>query len=579
MQNIFRLTFLLVLLTEALCAQTYITNISVADVVQHCWMPNQTVTITHDLISDVRPAEQVKVPANATIVDGEGKFLLPGLVDAHIHFSQTGGLYTRPDAIDLRKYKPYQEEIDWAHDHMEEVLRRYLQNGITTVIDVGTTVNFLKHRDSFKEATYAPSIYMSGPLLTTYEPAALSHLGDDGPFNLVKTVEDAINLVQQQLQYQPDMIKIWYIVGRDTSDIEASARRYLPIIKAISDEAHKNNLPLAVHATQRITAKLAVENGCDYLVHSVDDELLTDDFVQLLKNKKTILCPTLIVHDGYVNTFGQHLHISHHEQRMGDPIQLGSLLDLKHLPDTAMTNRYYRRINTPEKTEGTQKANDIMLANLRKLSDAGVIIATGTDAGNIGTLHASSYLTEVLAMQASGMTNWQILEASTINGAKVVGKEKEFGSITKGKKANLVLLEADPIADMENITKIYRVINKGVIIDPDTLIPVSPVALAQQQLNAYNLRDIDAFLEPYADDVEIYNYPDNILYKGKTEMKLDYSALFQSAPDLHCELAGRTVEGNIVTDQEIVRFGNRKIEANVIYHTGNGKIQKVYFKQ
>ena len=314
-------------------------------------------------------------------------------------------------------------------------------------------------------------------------------------------------------------------------------------------------------------------------VHSVDDELLTDEIVQLLKDKKTILCPTLIVHDGYVNTFGQNLHMSHHEQSMGDPFQLGSLLDLKHLPDTAMINRYYRRINTPEKKEDTKTANGIMLANLRKLSDAGVIIATGTDAGNIGTLHASSYLTEVLAMQASGMSNWHILEASTINGAKVVGKENEFGSVTKGKKANLVLLEADPIADIENITKIYRVINKGVVIDPDTLIPVSPVALAQRQLNAYNLRDIDAFLEPYADDVEIYNYPDNILYKGKTEMKLDYSALFQSAPDLHCELAGRTIEGNIVTDQEIVRFGNRRIDANVIYHTGNGKIQKVYFKQ
>ena len=182
-------------------------------------------------------------------------------------------------------------------------------------------------------------------------------------------------------------------------------------------------------------------------------------------------------------------------------------------------------------------------------------------------------------MQAIGMSQWQILEASTINGAKVVGKENEFGSLTKGKKANLVLLEADPIAAIENITKIYRVINKGVVIDPDTLIPVTPVALAQQQLNAYNLRDIDAFLEPYADDVEIYNYPDNLLYKGQAEMKLDYSVLFQSAPDLHCELAGRTVEGNIVTDQEIVRFGNRRIDANVIYHTGNGKIQKVYFKQ
>lgn len=579
MKPICRLTLLLITLANVLCAQTYITNVSVADVEQHRWLPDQTVTITNDLISDVRPADQVKVPANATIVDGEGKFLLPGLVDAHIHFSQTGGLYTRPDAIDLRKYKPYQEEIDWAHGHMEEVLRRYLQNGITTVIDVGTTVNFLKQRASFKDASYAPSIYMSGPLLTTFQPAALSNLGDDGPFNLVSSVEDGRQMVQQQLQYQPDMIKIWYIVGRDTSDIETSARRYLPIIKAICDEAHKNNLPMAVHATQRITAQLAVENGCDYLVHNIEDELLTDDFVQLLKSKGTILCPTLVVHDGYVNTFGQQLHMSAHEQRMGDPFQLGSLLDLKHLPDTAMINRYFRIANTAKRKEKSKTAEEVKLANLKKLSDAGMIIATGTDAGNIGTLHASSYLSEVLAMLNSGMSHWEILEASTINGAKVLRKENEFGSITKGKKANMILLEADPVTDIKNITMIYRVINKGVVIDPDTLIPVTPVALAQQQLNAYNLRDIDAFLEPYADDVEIYNYPDKLLYKGKTEMRLDYSALFDSAPDLHCELAGRTVEGNIVTDQEIVRFGNRKIEATVIYHSDHQKIQKVYIKQ
>ncbi len=574
-----RFFFLFTLLVDTLYAQTYITNVSVADVEQQRWLPNQTVTITNDLITDVRPAGQASIPGNANIIDGAGKYLLPGLIDAHIHFSQTGGLYTRPDAIDLRKFKPYQEEIDWAHDHMEEVLRRYLQNGITTVIDVGTTVNFLKHRDTFKDASYTPAIYMSGPLLTTYQPQALSNLGDDGPFNLVTSIEDGIKMVQQQLQFHPDLIKIWYIVGRDTSDIEASARRYLPIIKAIIDEAHKNNLPMAVHATQRITAQLAVENDCDYLVHSVDDELLTDGFVQLLKNKKTILCPTLVVHDGYVNTFGQHVHMSHHEQRMGDPIQLGSLLDLKHLPDTAMINRYYRHINTPESIADTKMANGIMLANLKKLSDAGVIIATGTDAGNIGTLHASSYLTEILAMQASGMTNWQILEASTINGAKVLRKENEFGTVTKGKKANLVLLEADPAADLENITNIYRVINKGVVIDPDTLIPVTPVALAQRQLNAYNLRDIDAFLEPYADDVEIYNYPNSLLYKGKAEMKLDYSALFESATELHCELAGRTVEENVVIDQEIVRFENRRIDATIFIHTGNGKIQRVYFKQ
>ena len=91
------------------------------------------------------------------------------------------------------------------------------------------------------------------------------------------------------------------------------------------------------------------------------------------------------------------------------------------------------------------------------LSDAGVVIATGTDAGNIGTMHASSYLAELQAMQKSGMTNWQIIEASTINGAKVLDKEDELGSVRIGKKANLILLDANPVEQIENVTKIHRV--------------------------------------------------------------------------------------------------------------------------
>ena len=62
---------------------------------------------------------------------------MPGLTDAHVHFFQSGGLYTRPDAIDFRKYKPYDKEIDWVHNNMEDFLRRYIQCGITSVIDVG----------------------------------------------------------------------------------------------------------------------------------------------------------------------------------------------------------------------------------------------------------------------------------------------------------------------------------------------------------------------------------------------------------------------------------------------------------
>jgi imidazolonepropionase-like amidohydrolase/ketosteroid isomerase-like protein len=572
--------FLFLFQFNLIFSQTYITDVTIADVENQKLIPHQTVIITGDKISKIQAADKVSIPANAIVVAGEGKFLFPGLIDAHVHFSQTGGLYTRPDAIDLREFKPYQEEIDWSHDHMEEVLRRYLQAGITTVIDVGTTVNFLKQRELFKNATYSPTIYMAGPLLTTYEPEVFRGLNHDSPFNLFTSVEDAKKQIEQQLIYHPDLLKIWYIVGQDTSDIETSARNYLPIVKAIIDEVHRNHLKIAIHATERITAQLSVENGCDYLVHSVDDEILSDDFVKLLKKKKTILCPTLVVHDGYVNTFGQNLSMTAHDLKTGDPYQLGSLLDLKHIADTNMVRNYKSYSNTHETQARSKKVNDIMRINLKKLSDGGVTIATGTDAGNIGTLHAASYIAELKAMQESGMTNWQILQASTVNGAKVLDKEKEFGTITEGKSANLILLDASPVENLDHLAQIHRVINKGKVIDPNTLVRETPEALVQRQLNAYNFRNIEAFLETYADDVEVYKEKDQLLYKGKEEMRKFYTKRFENSPGLHCEILNRIVQGNVVIDKEHVQIaGDRFIDGVVMYQVEEGRIKRVYFVQ
>jgi imidazolonepropionase-like amidohydrolase len=567
----------LLLSSSSLFAQTYITNVTIADVEKQKLVPNQTVVITKDLISNIQLSSKIKIPSTATVIDGKGKFLLPGLVDAHIHFFQNGGLYTRPDAIDFRSEMPYNKEIDVAHQTMEDKLRRYLQNGITTVIDVGATYSFLKQRKDFVTKDFAPTVYMTGPLATTYEPSVYENLKEDEPFNLVKTVDDGIKMVQNQLPLQPDFIKIWYITSRDKDGIEASARKNLPIIKAIIEEAHKHKLKVAVHATDRITAQLAVEVGCDFLVHSVDNELLKDDFVQLLKKNKTILCPTLIVHDGYINTFGQKLQFTNHELLKSDPYQLGSLLDLKHLPDTLLINNYKRMVNAEAFLADVAKENATCMQNLKKLSDAGVLIATGTDAGNIGTLHATSYLAELKAMQKSGMNNWQIIQASTINGAKVLNKENEFGTINIGKKANLILLDNNPIENLDHIAKINRVVNRGVVFNPMDLIPETPEALAQRQLNAYNLRNIEAFLEPYAEDVEIYNYPNELQSKGKESMRNGYSDMFKRVPNLHCQLVERIVQGNIVIDKERVQFGNQFIEAVAIYHIENGKIKKVFF--
>lgn len=106
---------------------------------------------------------------------------------------------------------------------------------------------------------------------------------------------------------------------------------------------------------------------------------------------------------------------------------------------------------------------------------------------------------------------------------------------------------------------------------------VTPEDLAQQQLDAYNLRDIEAFLEPYADDVEVYTFPNTLNYKGKETMRKIYGKMFKNVPNLHCKLENRIVHDKIVIDKERVQFNDKIIEALAIYHIENNKIKKVYF--
>lgn len=556
-------------------AQLLIRNTNVVDVEKKKILQGYSVVVQDGKILSVDKDRQYKLAPGTTVIDGTGKYLIPGMVDAHVHFFQSGGIFTRPDAIDLRKYHPYQQELKWTHDHMEDFLRRYTSAGITTVIDVGSSFNFLTQRDSFAAKTYAPDIYMTGPLLTTWVPAPFKGLEKESPFIEMTSEEVTRQGVRDQLPYKPDFIKIWYIVL--DKDKEAGARKNLPLIQAAIDEAHKNNLRVAVHSTEKITAQLAVEAGADFLVHSVDDPI-DDNFIQLLKKKGTVLCPTLIVGDGYSRSLGHTYQFTGDELQLSNPTTVASILDFPW-PDTVLGNRYIQTLARPERVAQVKQDDSILASNLKKLLDAGVIIAAGTDAGNIGTQHAGSFFPELKAMQDAGCSTWDLLQAATINGAKALNRQTEWGSIAKNKQADLVLLNANPVDSLANWRKIDWVINRGVALRPDSLVKNTPEMLVQQQLNAYNAHDLDAFLAPYADDVEIYTFPAKLDTKGKEAMRKNYQFITRT-PGLYCRLLNRMIEGNMVIDHEEIHVNGRPpFTGLAIYVIEKGKIAKVYFPE
>jgi hypothetical protein len=350
---------------------------------------------------------------------------------------------------------------------------------------------------------------------------------------------------------------------------------HLPLVQATIEEAHRAGLRVAVHATERITAELAVNAGADFLVHNIEDELVDAAFVQLLKNKNVVVTPTLVVAGNYSRVFGQSFTVTSRDLHYAHPTPLNSVLDLKHLPDSALANRYLRYIQ--QAGAAAKTTDSITRANLKQLLEGGVTIAVGTDAGNIGTQHVSSYWDELEAMQQSGFDLWRLLQAATINGAKALGKDREFGAIKEGLQANLVLLAKNPLDSLANWRSIDWIINKGVPLQPGSLIAETPETLASAQLAAYNAHNLEAFLEPYADDVEVYNFPDSLQFKGKDQMRKAYQFI-NHTPELHCRLLNRIVQGDTVIDQEEVwGFGEKPVYGTAIYFIRNGKIAKVYF--
>ena len=220
-----------------------------------------------------------------------------------------------------------------------------------------------------------------------------------------------------------------------------------------------------------------------------------------------------------------------------------------------------------------------LLLNLRAVRDAGVTIAMGTDAGNIGTLPGPSIYREFAQMARAGLTPREVLASATINGARLLGRPNELGLIARGRLADMVVLDADPLADVAHLSRIAMVVKGGRAFRQDELVSASPEDVVQRQVNAYNARDLDAFLATYHPDVRIYTFPDTLQMEGHAAMREVYGRMFAELPDLHAHIPRRIVTGNHVVDEEIVTGlrGGARATGTAIYELRDGRISRVWF--
>lgn len=532
---------------------------------------NAIVLIKDSVIIAVGDKIKKHIPDEAEVIDCSGKYIIPGLADGHIHFFQDGGLYTRPDGFDLRHRVSYEQNQQWIKEHLEDFFQRYIKCGITSVYDMGGPYWNFEVRERARHSAIAPRTYLTGPLIASYQPEALTT--DDPPIIEVKNKQEALNLVRKQAELKADFIKVWYVVSKDAS---MSPEEFYPILQSICKESHELGLKVWVHALELETAKKSIQAGADVLVHNVRDKKVDDEFLKMAKENNIILIPTMWVFNSYAAVYSKQLKLFPVEHLLGNPEIIGTLLDMYELSYDELGERQ-RKLQVEMKPIAPKPA---LLYNLKTIHDYGITVAAGTDAGNVGVIHGPSLFHEFNYMRRAGLTPREILTDATLNAAKLLDNQEKFGSIEKNKLADLVVLNENPLEDIQNTTKIHLVMKNGVIFNPDSILPYKPVDLVQIQLNAYNTRDIESFLSVYDEKIEVYSFPDSLLYTGINEMRKRYTPFFEKASKLHCKLVNRITYGEYVMDREFVTTGipdRDNLTAVAIYEVKNGKIKKIWF--
>lgn len=417
------------------------------------------VLVAGGRITCVGTPAQCAVPANATRVDATGRFITPGLVDVHVHFSQTGWLDGRPDGAPLPSLYPYPETARRLRDNPGTFLRALLCSGVTAVFDVGghpwtTTLGARTERDPM-----APHVRAAGPLVTHASRPALQVDDEIYTFLPMSTPADVRASVAKLKAMGASAVKVWYLAPRAERREELDAR-----MMDVGAAATAAGLDLIVHATSLREAKVALRAGAVLLVHSVEDELVDDEFLQLLAANQAVYSPTLIVGRNWTRAFAS--------SALAAPLPID---DPNRCVDSATVARLHNLVpvqaaipeagRSPDRVfsalENAGVSRFPMAENLRRVHRAGAPVVVATDAGNPLTLHGPSIYNEMEAMQAAGIAPADIIVMATRNGARALRRERDLGTLAQGRIADLVVLAEDPRANARAFRSVTHVMRGG----------------------------------------------------------------------------------------------------------------------
>lgn len=372
----------------------------------------QTVVVTDGLIRSVS-AEPPEVPAGATVIDGSGKTLLPGLIDAH------------------------------GHVQKEEHLRQALVFGVTTVLDMFMQVDLASSLRGPAQGRANLADFRSSVTLVTAPGGHGTEYGFVIP--TISSPAEAQAFVDDRIAEGSDFIKVVFddgsAYGVDFPTLDRET------IKAVIDAAHARGKLAVVHIGTQDDARAAIASGADGLMHTFVNQAPEDGTIKLAKEKGAFVVPTLSV----VNVVA------------GKDVSQPLLQTPGFQPYLSPTDRD-QLASRFTRSRAPATAGEWAGQTVRQLAAAGVPILAGSDAPNPGTLHGASLHGELELLVKAGLTPIQALAAATSIPARSF-KLDDRGKIAPGKRADLVLVEGDPSKDITATRHIVGIWKRGAPVD------------------------------------------------------------------------------------------------------------------